>query len=150
MALRITETLQLTLENFNFERNILTLYNTKTAKGKNQFTSIPPDLDPIVKMYINNRKGLLFPFSRGLMWNYTKKACKMAGLELGEQQDNRYIEGGWTHLLRKSRAKLMDDLGCMEGLIARKLRHSWKNTTDRYIRLDINALIEWEYENIES
>jgi len=148
-ALRVSEVLNVVSENFKFDRNILELFNTKTGKSKKQFTSIPPDLDPMVKIYIKNRKGLLFPFTRQLLWSYVKKACKMAGLELGEQQDSRYVEGGWTHLLRKSRAKMMDDLGCKEGLIARKLRHSWKNTTDRYVRLDINALIEWEQKNIK-
>jgi len=150
-ALRISEVLNVVGENFKFDRNILELYNTKTGKSKKQFTSIPPDFPEDARKYVkaclHNR---CFPFTRQLIWSYVKKACKLAGLEIGEQQDTRYIEGGWTHLLRKSRAKLMDDLGCKEGLIARKLRHSWKNTTDRYVRLDINALIEWETENIEN
>jgi len=148
-ALRISEVLKLTKDNFNFKRNILTLYNTKTGKNKKQFTSIAPDLPEACKIWVINwPKEILFPFSRQLMWSYVKKSCKFAGLDLYEQQDNREIEGAWTHLIRKSRAKLMDELGCKEGLIARKLRHSWKNTTDRYVRLDINALIEWEAENI--
>ena len=134
---------------FKFDRNILELHNTKTGKGKKQFTSIPPDFPEDARKYVkaclHNR---CFPFTRQLIWSYVKKACKLAGLEIGEQQDSRYIEGGWTHLIRKSRAKLMDDLGCKEGLIARKLRHSWKNTTDRYVRLDINALIKWEQDNL--
>jgi len=150
-ALRISEVLNLTSNDFKFDRNILELHNTKTGKGKKQFTSIPPDFPKWIISDINSMfdGGKLFSFTRQLLWSYIKKACKMAGLELGEQQDSRYIEGGWTHLLRKSRAKMMDDLGCKEGLIARKLRHSWKNTTDRYVRLDINALIKWEFENIK-
>ncbi len=147
-ALRVSEVLRLTRENFNFKRLILTLFNTKTSKGKKQYTTIPPDLPKWVINYIS-QESQIFHMTRQLMWSYVKKAANLAGLELGEQQDDRYIEGAWTHLLRKSRAKLMDDLGCKEGLIARKLRHSWKNTTDRYVRLDINALIEWEQENIK-
>jgi len=149
-ALRISEVLNLEKEDFNFKRNILTLNNTKTGKGKKQYTSIPPDFPKSainwISFDIDGSK--LFKFNRQLMWRYVKLACEFAKLEIGEQQDQRYIEGGWTHLIRKSRAKMMDELGCKEGLIARKLRHTWKNTTDRYVRLDINALIEWERENI--
>jgi len=141
-ALRISEVLKLTIENFNFQRNILTLHNTKTGKGKKQFTSIPPDFPEWATNFL--------PFSylsRQLIWSYIKKACKMADLELGEQQDERYIEGGWTHLIRKSRAKLMIEKGASEVMVKVKLRHTF-TTTERYTRPDINALIEWEAENL--
>ena len=152
-ALRISEVLQLRQDNFNFERNILTLHNTKTGKGKKQFTSIPPDFNGLIKNWIQNKQTLLspvilFPFNRQLMWSYVKKACKFAGLELGEQQDQRFIEGAWTHLIRKSRAKLMIELGAPEVMVKVKLRHTF-TTTERYTKPDINALIKWESENID-
>jgi len=154
-GLRVSETLKLKASDFNFERKILTLENTKTGykviKGekirKKQFTSIPPDLPDFVRGYIFTNEGILFPFTRQLMWSYIKKAAKMAHLEIGEQQDYRYIEGAWTHLLRKSRAVLMDDLGAKEPMIKVKLRHSF-TVTDRYRKPDINKLILWEAENI--
>jgi len=71
----------------------------------------------------------------------------MAKLELGEQQDERYIDGAWTHLLRKSRAKMMIEKGASEVMVKVKLRHTF-TTTERYTRPDINALIKWEAENI--
>ena len=159
-GLRISEVLFLDPSSFDFNRGILTLKKTKTGfkkvKGekvrKKQFTSIPPDLPESTIFYIRQSKieGLpLCPFTRQLVWSYVKKASKMAGLELGEQQDERYIEGGWTHLIRKSRAKWMIEKGASEVMVKVKLRHTF-SVTERYTKPDINALIEWERENIGS
>ena len=151
-ALRISEVLNLEADDFNFERNILTLHNTKTGKGKKQFTSIPPDFPKWLKSRIKNSytspEYTLFPHNRQLMWSYVKKSCKMADLDLNEQQDTREIIGAWTHLIRKSRAKLMIELGAAEVMVKVKLRHTF-TTTERYTKPDINALIKWESENIE-
>jgi len=160
MGLRISEALLLRRNNFNFERNILTLTKTKTGfkkkdgvkVRKNQYTSIPPDFPlwietTIDTMYQNDER--LFNHTRQLIWSYVKKACKLAGLELGEQQDERYIEGGWTHLIRKSRAKMMIEKGASEVMVKVKLRHTF-TVTERYTKPDINALIKWEEENLEA
>jgi len=153
-GLRISEVLNLTPDDFDFERNILTLTHTKTGfkkvdgvkTRKKQFTSIPPDLPKSV-WYVIPLEGLCFPFTRQLIWSYVKKAATMAGLQLGEQQDERYIEGAWTHLIRKSRAKMMIELGAPEVMVKVKLRHTF-SVTERYTKPDINALIEWERENL--
>jgi len=151
-ALRISEVLNLVKDNFNFERNILTLERTKTGfkkvKGekvrKKQYTSIPPDFPEDVRMYVNiHIVGLLFPFNRQLLWRYTKQAAAFVGLEMAEQQDERFIEGAWTHLIRKSRAKWMIEAGASEVMVKVKLRHTF-SVTERYTKPDINALIEWE------
>jgi len=148
-ALRISEVLNLKSKDFNFDRKILTLHNTKTGKKKKQFTSIPPDLphEVIQEISCSALNQVLFPFTRQLIWSYVKKAAKMAGLELGEQQDERFIEGAWTHLIRKSWAKRMIELGASEVMVKVKLRHTL-NVTERYTKPDINALIKWESENI--
>jgi len=154
-GLRISEVLNLNGDDFNFERNILTLNKTKTGfkkvKGKKvrkpQYTSIPPDLPKDVIEYIKPYGGHLFPFTRQLIWSYVKKAAVMAHLELGEQQDERYIEGAWTHLIRKSRAKMMIEKGASEVMVKVKLRHTF-TVTERYTKPDINALIKWEADNL--
>ena len=156
-GLRISEVLQLRKDDFNFERNILTLEKTKTGfkkkdgvkVRKKQFTSIPPDFPPECKLSISRHdsNSLLFPLTRQLMWSYVKKASKLAGVELGEQQDERYINGGWTHLIRKSRAKMMIEKGAKEVMVKVKLRHTF-SVTERYTKPDINALIKWETENL--
>ena len=72
----------------------------------------------------------------------------MAKLDLGEQQRQRYIKGAWTHLLRKSRSKMMKFLGASRELRMCKLRHTFEDAQDAYDVEDINALIKWESENI--
>lgn len=157
-GLRISEVLGLMPQDFNFERNILTLERTKTGfkkvdgkkVRKKQYTSIPPDLPKWVKEHIQawqHTDYLMFPFTRQLIWSYVKKAAVMAHLELGEQQDERYIEGAWTHLIRKSRAKMMIEKGASEVMVKVKLRHTF-TVTERYTKPDINALIEWEHDNL--
>ncbi len=157
MGLRVSEVLNLEWDDFDFERYILTLTKTKTGfkkvdgvkKRKKQFTSIPPDfpLDAVSYIFKHDDHVKIFPFTRQLIWSYVKKASKMAGLELGEQQDERDIEGAWTHLIRKSRAKYMIEKGAPEVMVKVKLRHTF-SVTERYTKPDINALIEWERENI--
>ena len=159
-ALRISECLRLKASDFNFKTKILTLEKTKTGfkkkdgvkVRKKQFTSIPPDLPDfvinIIDMVQDNNFDL-FPFTRQLIWSYVKKAAQFAKLELGEQQEERYINGAWTHLLRKSRAKLMIEKGANMDMVKVKLRHSF-TTTERYTKPDINALIKWEAENLDS
>ena len=159
MGLRISEALRLIASDFDFDRNILTLTKTKTGfkkkdgikVRKKQFTSIPPDFPLGIISYIKSFQGNneieLFRFTRQLIWSYVKKASKMAKLELGEQQDERYIEGAWTHLIRKSRAKMMIEKGAPEVMVKVKLRHTF-SVTERYTKPDINSLILWEKENI--
>lgn len=154
MGLRISEVLNLRYCDFDFQRNILTLERTKTGfkkvdgkkVRKKQFTSIPPDFKERFATDIDRK---IFSFTRQLIWSYVKKAADMAHLELGEQQDERYIEGAWTHLIRKSRAKMMIELGASEVMVKVKLRHTF-TVTERYTKPDINALIEWEQKNIEN
>jgi integrase len=153
-ALRVSEMINLMPQDFDFDRKILTLERTKTGfkkkdgikVRKKQFTSIPPDFR-FESFVTHHPEGLLFPFSRQLIWAYVKKASKLAGLELGEQQDERYIEGAWTHLIRKSRAKFMIEKGASEVMVKVKLRHTF-SVTERYTKPDINALIKWEEENL--
>jgi len=175
-ALRVSETLNASAEDFNFKSGILTLPRTKTGFKrckcskwekrqlievdkncdkclgigkirKKQLTTISPLLPSWVVQLIKSKEGKLFPFTRQLIWSYYKKAANMAGLELGEQQDDRYVEGAWTHLLRKSYSKLMKFKGANRDLRNVKLRHVL-DTQERYDQEDINSLIEWERENL--
>lgn len=169
-ALRVSEALTLTPEDFDFENRILTLNHTKTGykkcpkckgssndcnkclgKGKiqrKQFTTIPIELIHEIQDWLKSKpKGeKLFSINRQLVWSYYKKAARFAKINLAEQQDERMIDGAWTHLLRKSRAKWMISKGASEVLVKVKLRHAF-TTTERYTRPDINALKEWEDEN---
>lgn len=110
-----------------------------------QFTTILPSDIPMLREYLSKKRQnkTLFDFNRVTVWRYYKKAGKNAGLSIREQQDERSIEGIWTHLLRKSRAKLMQKLGASNELISLKLRHRF-TTTERYTRPDIVTLKQFE------
>lgn len=113
-----------------------------------QFTTILPSDLPMLREYLAGKRQNqpLFSFNRMTVWRYYKQAGTLAGLDIREQQDERSIEGVWTHLLRKSRAKLMQKEGASSELIKLKLRHKF-TTTERYTRPDIMTLKRWEQEH---
>lgn len=114
---------------------------------KDQFTTVLARDIPTLAKYTENLSDCdkVFPrISRMTAWQYAKNAGIMAGLPIFEQQEERKVDGVWTHLFRKSRAKIMEDLGAKESLISRKLRHSAKNVTQVYTKVDLNAVLEWE------
>lgn len=179
-ALRISETLYCYPGDFDLEKRILTLNNTKTGfkkcskcRGqgcdkcgmsgrirKPQYTTIHPAYSDSLQNYLQGADPTkpLFATNRFTLWSYAKQAGKLAGLNVFEQQDERLIEGVWTHLFRKSRAQqMMLDKSEDEAseyvfeLVKIKLRHSAKarDVTFRYTnkigqKLGLNDLLEWE------
>lgn len=165
-GLRITEALSLESNDFDMDNQILTLNHTKTGfkicskckakdpncikcngKGKirkPQFTSIPSWLITDLKNFLKNRSGILFSASRVTIWDYYKSAGYMANLDIFEQQTEREIRGVWTHLLRKSYSKWMQNQGASRELRMVKLRHTNRDAQDTYDRPDIHTLINWE------
>ena len=85
---------------------------------------------------------LLFNFNRITAWKSYKQAGK--DLEIREQQEERNIEGIWTHLLRSSYIKFMRENGASIELCAAKLRHKERTAVDHYLRVDLQAVITWE------
>jgi integrase len=132
-ALRISETLTVYPGDIDFEKGILTLNQTKTGykrcpscRGKNavdhckrcnglgkirraQRTTIHPNYADSLRVYVQTMTPdkPLFSTNRFTLWSYAKQAGKLAKLNVFEQQDERLIEGVWTHLFRKSRAQQM-------------------------------------------
>lgn len=151
-ALRVSEVLKLVKRDFDLNHRILTIRNPKTAKGRVQKTTIPPFQINRLERFLSQHSDdeILFPTGRMTMWKYYRNAGRLGGLNIFEAQDQRDINNVWTHLLRKSWAKLMEDLGAKESLIARKLRHSPSSVTQRYTKVDINSLLEWEEKNLQT
>jgi MFS superfamily sulfate permease-like transporter len=93
-------------------------------------------------------ESLLFPVTRKTMWVWGKKAGVNAGLNIFQQKEERLIEGIFLHLFRALCSKRMIKDGKYDDykdqMIATKLRHSFKEVTDRYTKIDINYLIGWE------
>jgi len=147
-ALRVSEVLNLYATDFDLEHRILRVRRSKT--GKNQKTSVPiPIHQELKNAFEVCPTEKLFDITRQTVWNYGKKAGKLANLDIFEFQDYREIKGVWTHLFRKSYAKMMYNEGAKVALIDVKLRHTHKSpsmadSTFTYIKPDINALIEWE------
>lgn len=129
---------------------------------KTQRTTIHPHYSDSLRSYLNGAdpNKPIFSTNRFTLWSYAKKAGKLAGLNVFEEQKDRLIEGVWTHLFRKSRAKqMMRDIGPDEKeayvyeLLKIKLRHSredaGRDVTQRYSniigqKLGLNDLLEWE------
>jgi integrase len=168
-ALRIGEALTLHVEDLNLETRIATLRRTKTGirkcskcKGKdnsckkcdgtgkiriNQFTTIPIWLVDSLRPFLSYKTGRIFNASRQAVSDYFKSAGYMANLEIYEMQTEREVFGVWTHLLRKSYSKWMQEQGASRELRMVKLRHANKDAHDAYDRPDINAVLQWEESN---
>lgn len=95
-----------------------------------------------------NEDDILFPVTRKTMWVWGKKAGINAKLNIFQQKEVRLIEGIFLHLFRALCSKRMirdakyDDY--KDQMVATKLRHSFAKVTDRYTKIDINYLINWE------
>ncbi len=117
------------------------------GKGKiriNQFTTIPEWLNNDLKSFLQNKSGQLFKTSRQVIAEYYKSAGYMANLNIYEMQTEREVYGVWTHLLRKSYSKWMQEMGATRELRMVKLRHANKDAHDAYDRPDINAVLIFE------
>ncbi len=124
------------------------------SKGKwkkPQRTTFTPRLTDRLLKYcetLPDDESLLFPVTRKTMWVWGKKAGVNAGLNIFQQKEERLIEGIFLHLFRALCSKRMIKDGKYDDykdqMIATKLRHSFKEVTDRYTKIDINYLIGWE------
>jgi integrase len=186
-ALRISETLNIYPGDIDLDRLIITLNQTKTGfkkcrkcKGqgcekcdnlgkirKPQRTTIHPHYTDSLRSYLKGKDPTkpLFSTNRITLWDYAKKAGRLvAGLDVFEEQQERMIQGIWTHLFRKSRAQqMMRDIGPDEKesfvyeLVKVKLRHAReaRDVTQRYSniigqKLGLNDLLEWEKKHYET
>lgn len=149
-GLRITEVLNLIPEDFDLNHRILKLFNPKTKKGGFQKTTLPPYLISTLESYLKrtSNSDQIFPINRQNAWRYAKDAGRMAGLSIFEEHENHDIEGVWTHMFRKACSKRMQELGASRELRMLKLRHSMKDAHDAYDKVDLNALLKWEWENL--
>jgi len=149
---RITETLNHIPEDFDLDHRIAKIWNAKTGKGKYQKTTIPPYLIPTLRNYLKrfSPSDQIWPINRQNAWRYYKDAGRMGGLSIFEEHENHDIEGVWTHMFRKACSKRMQELGASRELRMLKLRHSMKDAHDAYDKKDINALLKWEWDNLQS
>ena len=97
---------------------------------------------------------LLFPVHRYTVWRWGKKAGQNIGLDIFQQKDERLIEGIFLHLFRALCSKRMivdaQQDPFRDQMIAVKMRHSYRTVTDRYTKIDINYLLDWEVKTYET
>lgn len=149
---RISETLDHIPLDFDFDHRIVTIRDPKTNKGGIQKTTILPyDVKPFerfTRKFKENEK--MFPITRSTAWRYAKNASILGGLNIFEAKDQISISGAWTHLMRSSCSKMYQEQGASYGMIQRKMRHRPSSVTDRYIKVDLQGLLDWEEEHLHT
>jgi integrase len=116
---------------------------------KPQRTTFTPRLVNKLHTYCEalDDNGLLWPTTRQSFWTWGKKAGRIANINIFQQKDERKIEGIFLHLFRalcsKRTTRDAKEDPYSDQLVQAKLRHSI-TVTDRYTKVDINYLINWE------
>ncbi len=143
-GLRVSEALNLKKKDLDLNHRLLIISKAKT--GYNQRTTILPYDVPMLEKQMSNlsKDDYLFKANRHIVWQYGKDAGNLAGLNIGEIQGKKTIDGVWNHLMRKSCSKRMRELGASKELAMVKLRHVNKDSHDAYDRPDLNALLMFE------
>lgn len=123
---------------------------------KPQKTTITPRLMPKITEFCLDLKDedLLFPVSRQRLFKWSKKAGEYAGIMIFQEKDEKTIKGIFLHLFRALCSKRMKidakDDPHVDELIAKKLRHAVTFVTQRYTKIDINYLLNWETKTYEN
>lgn len=151
-ALRVTEGLNLIREDFDLDHRILKIWNPKTKKGGIQKTTIMPYDVKAIEKFLKpfSDSDQLFPVTRSTVWRYYKNTTRLGGMNIFEAKDEIEIKDGWTHLLRSSCSKMYEDLGAKHSIVQKKMRHGGRDVTDRYTKVDLNTLLEWEEEHLHT
>ena len=145
---RITEILNSVKTDYDLDHRIFTIRNPKTNKGGIQKTTILPYDIKSFERFLNKFSDTerLFPITRSTAWKYYKNTSIMADLHIVGIKEVKIIDNAWTHLLRSSCARMYEDLGAKESVIARKLRHSPNSMTQRYTKVDLQAVLNFDEE----
>ena len=129
--------------------------NCKVCHGKGRWkkpqkTTFTPRLAERLYDYCQTLKEdneLLWPTTRQSFWNWGKAAGIKADINIFQQKDERIIKGIFLHLFRALCSKRITrdskDDDYADQLVQCKLRHGI-SVTDRYTKVDINYLINWE------
>lgn len=117
---------------------------------KPQTTTITPRI--MAKLYeyctILKDEDYLFPISRQSLWVWAKEAGNRANIRIFQKKEERIIKGLFVHFFRALCSKRMkadaSNDQYRDELVHCKLRWSYDNMADRYTKIDINYLLNWE------
>jgi integrase/recombinase XerD len=139
LGLRISEALQLTPNNFNFEANTITIKTTKNGKPLIQPLPVKVRAALIAHIAENNLNGdkAIFPFSDKTANNVQKRLCKMANLALpdGEKITQSLTNHVWRHTFVSHMNGEIHDLS----VVGKLVNHSGVNVTSRYCHMSDNV-----------
>lgn len=150
LALRFGETLKLSVDDFDFDRNEAWLGKTKTEKGAT--ANIPPPFRGELMVYLEGKTGPLFPG-----WKYItvlkqiEKLGKILNIKAWTTSQEDSGEKTKTHIFRKSIGKDMfygeyNKERAPLTFISKTLRHGGKNplgTTIKYLKVGNEEVKDW-------
>lgn len=149
LALRFGETLKLSVDDFDFDRNEAWLGKTKTERGAK--ATIPPRFRGELIIYLEGKQGRLFPgwkYITVLKW--LEKLGKILDIKAWIKSQDETGEKTKTHIFRKSIGKDMfyGEFGSKAPLtfISKTLRHGGKNplgTTIKYLQISNEEVKDW-------
>lgn len=135
-ALRITEAVNLELDDFDLKNRLL-----KIRSQNEETTILPTDIEFFDRYLSGKNKGKLFKFSRHTAWQYTKIIGEKANLKIFKKTKVREMEGVKLDIFRYSQKRNMQKLGADPELINLKLR---LRSEINYGGYTIDNLKDWE------
>lgn len=146
MNLRITEGLTRKADDFDITMHELYLGKTKTEKGA--VTTIPPQIEDELKIWLEGKKGFLFPgLTRFRVYDWLTKLGKRLDISCLNASVKETGENTKCHIFRKSMSK--DMLYGTHGrkaplnVIMKSLRHTNLGTTTKYLRVMHEDVKDW-------
>lgn len=141
LALRINEAIRLNVEDFHFDTNDVYLGQTKT--NKEDYAKIPEGFKPELAVYLQGKKGPLFPgMSRFVVHYWLRILGKRFNILSLTSSQKKTGEKTKCHIFRKSMAKdlLYGTYGekAPLSLVSQALRHKGKNflaSTQYYLKV---------------
>lgn len=111
-------------------------------------TIMPYDIEPLEEFLSEyGENDILFDTNRVTMWQFYDKVIENLGLNIYSIKKITAIEGGYTHLMRESCAKMYEIAGARESIISAKLRHKPSSVTQRYTKVDLNEVLNFDDEH---
>ena len=155
LGLRISETMKLHAEDFDFEQMQVFLGKTKTETA--DYAVIPSIFLADIHACLYGKSGLLFPgFTYITVYKWVERLGRMLDILAWTVPESITGEKTKSHIFRKSIGK--DMLYGISGrkapinIISRQLRHKGKNailTTEAYLRANNDTVKDWWSENSE-
>lgn len=150
LALRVSETMKLSVDDFDFDRNEAWLGKTKTEKGAK--ATIPLPFRGELMGYLEGKTGPLFPGWKYItILKWMEKLGKKLDIKAWTEPQEETGEKTKTHIFRKSIGKDMfygeyDGQKAPLTFISKTLRHGGKNplgTTIKYLKIDMEEVKDW-------